>query len=412
MTSRHGLGGSGLHIALVSPFDFLPGEAVRPGRYGHLSRELAARGHRVSWLSSTFSHQNKRKRREDEWRSPPGIELLRIEAASYPSNIHFKRLVSQGQFAWSAKRTLEGLFRQPTPPAVVVIASPPLLAPLLLTRVARAAGAATVVDIIDLWPDAFERFLPRGPLTQATLALPRWMRGAAHRAPDLLAGVAQDYLEHAAHVRKEVLHLGHDMAAFDDAFDPAWNLHGKGENERWIVYVGTVSHNYDLRVVLDAAKRFSRETFWIVGTGEARDELLAEATRRGRSNVRFPGRMSYPDLANLVARADVGLLGLNARARIWFPYKTFDYLAGGLKVVTTVPAGELHDLIEQERLGVFYREGDADSLATALEASLRAATPAEKSRIREVGRRRFSSAVIYPRYADLIESLAAEPRRP
>ena len=266
------------------------------------------------------------------------------------------------------------------------------------------------MDVIDLWPDAFERFLPRGPLTQAALALPRRMRDRVHRAPDVLVGVARDYLDHAPHPRKEVIHLGHDMDAFDAAFDPGWTLERKKEGDCWVVYVGTVSHNYDLRVVLDAAGRMPRVTFFVVGTGEARDELAAEVRRRNLANVFLPGRLPYADLSNLVARADVGLLGLNARAQIRFPYKTFDYLAGGLQVVTTVRGGELYELIEKERLGAFYEEGDASSLVGALERAIKAATASERQRIRKLGRDRYSSAVIYRRFADLIESLVAGMR--
>ena len=118
--------------------------------------------------------------------------------------------------------------------------------------------------------------------------------------------------------------------------------------------------------------------------------------------------MPNADLVNLVARADVGLLGLNALARVRFPYKTFDYLAAGLKVVTTIDDGDLHDLVTTERLGEFYQEGDARSLEVALAGALQAATHDEKQRVRRLGRERYSSKVIYRRYADMLESLAGQ----
>jgi hypothetical protein len=218
--------------------------------------------------------------------------------------------------------------------------------------------------------------------------------------------VSSDYLSHVAHPRTAVFHLGHDMEAFDAAWSPEWKGQVKLEGERWIVYVGTVSLNYDLSVVLEVASRFPRDVFWILGDGEALPALRAAASASRLDNVRLPGRMPYGELANLIARADVGLLGLNALARVRFPYKTFDYLAAGLKVVTSIGAGELHDLIATERLGEFYVEGDAPSLAKALTDALDAATPGEKERIRTLGRSRYSSRVIYERYVDFLESLA------
>ena len=125
MTAERTQSRDSLHVALASPFDFLPCEDVRPGRYRHLSRELVARGHRVTWLTSSFSHQNKRARRMDELGSTEGIQIVSLPVQGYPSNIHPMRLVSQGQFARRAEEFLEALFQGPTPPDVLVSASPP-----------------------------------------------------------------------------------------------------------------------------------------------------------------------------------------------------------------------------------------------------------------------------------------------
>ena len=217
-----------MHVALVSPFDFLPNEPARPGRWGNLSRELAGRGHQVTWLSSTFSHHTKTARSGADWKSPPGIDLVPVSASAYPSNVHPGRLVGQGQFAWNARNALRELCRRGSRPDVVVAASPPLLAPWLVGRVAAAAGSRFVVDVIDLWPEAFERFFPPGLLARAVLHLPRKFRDRAHLAPDVLVGVARDYLEHVEHPRTAVFPLGHDMDAFDAALSPEW----KGQAKR------------------------------------------------------------------------------------------------------------------------------------------------------------------------------------
>jgi len=401
---------SPMHVVLISEFEFLPSEPVRPGRFAHLSRELTSRGHHVSWLSSSFSHLRLRPRSAEDWRAPPGIDLARIPAATYPGNTHPRRLVSQAQFAWNASVRLRALLRGDSPPDVVVAASPPLLAPWLAGRVAAAAGRPFVVDILDLWPDAFERVLPSGPATGAALFLPRLFRDVVHRSPDVLVGVARDYLSHARHPRTDVFHLGHDMEAFDAAFSSSWSTHAKRPGERWIVYVGTVSDNYDLRPVIEVAGRLPAETFWFVGDGPALPQLRAAAAAARLENVRFTGRVPYAELVNLIARADVGLLGLDARAHIRFPNKAFDYLAAGLEVATSIDDGELRELVTRERLGEFYREGDVASLERALVACLAAAgRPGEKARIGAIARRMFSSRDIYRRYADLLEQLALSP---
>lgn len=398
-----------MHIVLVSPFDFLPAEPVRPGRYGNLARELVRRGHRVTWLSSTFSHLHKRPRHEEEWRAPDGVSLVRIRSSPYPRNTHPARLWSQAEFAVRASSALRTLLRSPNPPDLVVAASPPLLSPLLAVRAAHASGVPAVVDINDLWPDAFVRFLPDNAVTRAALCAPRMLRDLAHHSPDALVAVAGDFLEHARHRHTGVFHLGHDMAAFDRAYSPGWRWPGRHAG-RSIVYVGTVSLNYDLPVVLEIARRFPSDTFWIVGDGEARLALTTEARRQGLENVNFTGRLPYEDLANLLARSDVGLLGVNSRAQIWFPNKAFDYLAAGLKVVISHPRGELRELVVSERLGESYEEGNADSLVIALERALTSMTDSERTRIRALARERFASTAIYPQFAAFLERAATESR--
>lgn len=396
-----------VHIALISEFELIPSEPVRPGRFAHLARELASRGDLVTWLSSSFSHWKHRTRLPEDWSAPPGIRLLPVPAASYPGNTHPRRHLSQIQFAWNASIRLQSLMREEAPPDVVVVTSPPLLCPWLVGRVAAAARRPFVIDILDLWPDAFERILPPGLATRAALYVPRLFRDVVHRTPDVLVAVARDYLDHAQHPRAQVFHLGHDMAAYDAAFSPSWSLYSKAPMERWIVYVGTISDNYDLRPALEVAERLRGATFWFVGEGEALPALRAAAAAARLDCVRFTGRLPYGDLVNLLARADVGLLGLDARAHIRFPNKAFDYLASGLMVATSIDDGELRELITSERLGSFYREKDAESLMRALVDCLAAASlPGEKARIRALARRRFSSGEIYGRYADLVRSLA------
>lgn len=400
-----------MHIALISEFELLPSEPVRPGRFAHLAQELVSRGDRVTWLSSSFSHWHHRTRLPEEWSAPPGIRLLPVPAASYPVNTHPRRHLSQAQFAWNASIRLRSLMREEVPPDVVVVASPPLLCPWLVGRVAAAARCPFIIDILDLWPDAFERLLPPGLATRAALFVPRLFRDLVHRAPDVLVAVARDYLDHARHPRTQVFHLGHDMAAYDAAFSPSWSLYTKALTERWIVYVGTISDNYDLQSALAVAERLRGATFWFVGEGEALPALRAAAAAARLDCVRFTGRLPYGDLVNLLARADVGLLGLDARAHIRFPNKTFDYLASGLTVATSIDDGELRELITCERLGSFYREKDAESLKRALVDCLAAASlPGEKARIRALARQRFSSGEIYGRYANLIQSLAPSDR--
>ena len=57
-----------MNVWLVNPFDLLPGEQARIGRYAFFAKMFGEAGHTVTWWVSAFHHVTKSYRNIKEWR--------------------------------------------------------------------------------------------------------------------------------------------------------------------------------------------------------------------------------------------------------------------------------------------------------------------------------------------------------
>ena len=165
---------SPLSIWIVNPFDDVPGEGLPPLRYWSLARVLAERGHDVTWWTASWSHRRKAARSaafracEEE-----GFDVKLVGVRPYAANVSLARLASHRDFG----RTFERLASESIAadklqrPDVILASLPPLEGPEAAVRLARRLDATLVVDVMDLWPETFERLIPG----------PEWLQiGRAH----------------------------------------------------------------------------------------------------------------------------------------------------------------------------------------------------------------------------------------
>ncbi|MGB3903808.1 MAG: glycosyltransferase family 4 protein, partial [Anaerolineae bacterium] len=347
-------------IWLVNPFDPVPGEALRPGRYAFLTKMLAQRGHRVIWLTSNFFHTTKTCRASGWTQTEPqaNLRVVMLPTPPYYGNISIRRVWNHTVYS---KRIKEWASRQSDLPGLILASCPPLSSARAAVALARQLGAKSVVDVQDLWPDVFSMLLPRRLSKAGEALLYPLSRYAAHihAHADGLVAVCQTYLAKSRASRPNrdgagglVMHLGVDLHLFDKCslLEEA-TAYPKGGDEFRIAYIGTVGKSYDVATILEAARHIkfahSRAVFFIVGNGPELARMRATATHMQLDNVFFTGFIPFEQMVKVLVQSDVGL---NARARglpETFPNKVFDYLAAGLPIVNSVH-GELGQLVRGE----------------------------------------------------------------
>ena len=422
-----------LSVWLVNPFDDIPGEGLPPLRYWTLARVLAARGHDVIWWTSTWSHRRKAIRsaplgiRDDE-----SFAVRLVAVRPYDKNVSFARLGSHRDFG----RTFERLANESISsgqlerPDIILASLPPLDSPEAVARLARKLDATFVLDLMDVWPETFERLVP-GPAFLKRFIAPFLLGGMQKRrealvaAADAVSAATRTYADSVlgsarTDLPRHVCYVG----AYPQEFPNPQRLMNHvpmpdgGETTPpepaplECVYAGTLEAGQDLDVLAGAARQLSaagvKATIHVAGTGTLEASLRRLASAVGGScRLEVHGLLPRQAYVKLLSRCDVGLVCVKPESLVAVPYKACDYAAAGLALVNSLP-GELQRLIDEHDAGVAYTAGDAGSLARAITgfASDRTRLAACQQGARRLTAAEFDRERTYPRFADWLETVS------
>ena len=421
-----------LSIWVVNPFDDIPGEGLPPLRFWTLCRVLAGRGHDVTWWTADWSHRRKSPRRpvprvvlEEE-----GFGIRLVPVKPYHGNVSLARLKSHRDFGRNLERqaTEAVASGQLDRPDIVLASLPPLEGPEAAARLARRLDAVLVVDLMDLWPETFERLLP-GPEWVRRFLSPLLLGGMQRRRRALLEsadGISSATRAYADSALRDVTvsaterppyicHHGAYLAEYPTPLRPhPLDVPAAGDATRPLkcVYAGSLEQGQDLETVLAAARKLSAAgtavEIHVAGTGKLEAKLKAEAAAiAGPSRVVVHGLLPRGAYSALLTDCDVGLVAVKPESLVAVPYKACDYAAAGLALVNALP-GELAELVDRHRAGVPYVAGDPASLAAVL-----GELSADRGRLLDLrqGARRlaedaFDREQTYPRFVRWLESLA------
>jgi len=442
-----------LSVWIVNPFDDIPGEGLPPLRYWSLARVLAGRGHDVTWWTAAWSHRRKASRTTPLLtRDEEGFAVRLVAVRPYATNVSLARLASHRDFG----RTFERLANESIAsgkldrPDIILASLPPLEGPEAAARLAQRLDATLVVDLMDVWPETFERLLPG----------PRWLRKSLYpllfgrmatrrrtllESADAVSSCAQGYLDvipeaMSGNKPRHVCHLGAWLPEFDPPprrIDEIPDVHATPISEPiaagataaaeqptaassvgplQCVYSGTLEVGQDLDALLAAARLLSAQgvpaTLHVAGTGRLEPSLRSAAESiRGSCSVRVHGLLDRGAYVRLLSECDVGLVLVKPESLVAVPYKVCDYASAGLAIVNSLP-GELERFVAEYRAGVPYKAGSGDSLASAIAtlAGDRRQLLDMRRGSRRLAESEFDRDKTYARFADWLEGISRASR--
>lgn len=360
-------------VWIVNPFDNLPLEGYRPQRYWLMARGFAAAGHSVVYWTSDFSHATKRKRalvREVN----DGFAVRLVPSMPYPKNVCLRRLVSHWRLAKSWRRLAE---REAGKPDVIIASTPPLNLCSAALRFAKCHNALFVADIMDAWPETFERIVPKWMLYPM-----RCIARRIYTQADAVSAVASRYIDlaksYGATAPVKLSYHGIDLrdegcGMRDEVESPSSKFKfKKGSNisalqletpTLRLAYIGSLGASYDLETAIEAVREMPNAALDIAGSGPKEAALRKMAADCER--ICFHGYLPDAEMKALLQRCDIGLVPMFPDSCVGVPYKLADYAAAGLRVVECL-GGETRALVECFHAGAHYEPCNVQSLVAAL----------------------------------------------
>ena len=358
-------------IAIYTQDAKLGNEVKGATRYVYLATLLHEHGYDVDFITSGFQHWEKRQRDVEHFDAGTDAYTIRfIEEPFYPKNMCPQRIWAHHVVA---KRVSE-YFDEHHDYDLIYCQIPP-------NDVAREIGKAAhrfkipfVVDVNDLWPEAF-RVAFDVPVLSDILFAPFYRQAkAVYQMADAVVGTSDEYRERGlrdarAGIPSETVYVGNQLCEFDAGVVANALQIDKPIDEIWVSYAGTLSACYDLETLVRAMamvqKTHPEAKLQILGDGSERDNLKAAAHSSG-AEVVFHGYLPYSQMAAWLSKSDITINSLVEKAAQSIVTKIGDYLAAGKPMVNTSCSKEFRAKVEADGFGVNVKPGDAEGMAEVL----------------------------------------------
>ncbi len=337
------------------------------GRFLYLCK-LLCKENSVELITSDFSHITKKRRDKVILDWPFKVTFL--NEPGYRRNISLKRFVSHNSWGKEVKRYLSKRER----PDVIYCAVPSLTAPLSAARYCSKNGIRFVIDIQDLWPEAFLLAFNVPLLSNLFFAPFKHYVNGIYKLADEVCGVSKTYVKRGLSVNTRgaeghVVFLGTELAVFDR--NAADNPVEKPEGELWLGYCGTLGASYDIGVVIDALALLKERgvkppKFIVLGDGERRSEFEQRASS-ANVDCLFTGRLPYDQMCGWLNSCDIAANPISHNAAQSIINKHGDYASAGLPVISTQENQEYRDLVDEYSMGYNCNNSDAEDFSRKLE---------------------------------------------
>ena len=349
-----------MDIVIISHFceDF---SKMDNDRFLYIAKKLCKK-HDVEIITSDFRHTTKRHRNKSKTILPFKITFL--HEPGYTKNVCLKRFISHR--VWG--RRVEQYIRTRKKPDVVYCAVPSLTGPNLVAKYCERNNIRFVIDVQDIWPEAFQMVVNVPVVSQIAFAPFKILANGIYKRADAICAVSDTYCRRAVRVNRKVkttttVFLGTELASFDRYAAENPILEKKNE-EIWIAYCGTLGSSYDLICVIDALCILgdSRLRLIVMGDGPKKEEFETYAKVKN-VQVEFVGRLQYNVMCSLLSSCDITVNPIVHMAAQSIINKHADYAASGKPVVSTQEAKEYKNLIDEYHMGFNWRNNDGYDLA-------------------------------------------------
>jgi hypothetical protein len=306
----------------------------RGKRHPDLAKLLSQKGYDVTYISSNFYHADKLFFSEKKLKEAQALipyKLLLIKTLAYKSNFSVRRVLSNLIFAYKVYRKLK---KTSINDSIIIVPSRPIEILYYLSKIKRkkANNFEVIVDIRDVWPDAFKinnRFVSKGFNFYCNLFLKRSIPNF-----DKFLHVSPSFLKwlHRYHpnAKSEFIPLGYNKERFNCGIKPSRLVNEPIK----IVYIGLLQYQIDIMPYIKAInedQRFELYLYGDDGKGQRYKTVKSYVETNNISNVFFKGRLEQNQVCEYLKQCDIGIIPMITSS---LPNKVFDYLGSELPILS------------------------------------------------------------------------------
>lgn len=362
-----------MHILLIHQAFVTTGEAGGT-RHIEFARRLAAKGHRVTIITSPVSYLSGEQKSDISshglWKKEQWAENIEIRYCWTSSGMHkgfVPRVLAFFSFMFSSFFCALNVRNVD----LVWGTSPNLFQAWTAWLTARCKRKKFLLEIRDMWP---EFAIAMGALTNKTLIrMSQWLEKFLYTHADRIIVNSPGFIPFIRDICGKTADLvpnGADISMFAGADGKAFREKYALENDFVVMYCGAHGPANDLETVLKTAEILrEREDirFVFVGSGKDKGRLEALAAEMKLKNVLFVPAVPKDEMAGVMAAEDAGLAILKKldMFKTTYPNKVFDIMACGDPVICQID-GVIREVVEENRAGVYAEPGDPHALAGAV----------------------------------------------
>lgn len=373
--------------------------------------DILCKEYNLEVVTSTFCHLKKEQRNKSELH----IEALPYKMTlcyekGYSKNISLRRINSYTEFGKNALLYI----KERKKPDLILVSVPSLAVADYISRYAKANEIPLIIDIQDLWPEAFKMVISIPILSDIIFAPMMWQANRIYSRADVIMAVSDTYVARGKRVNPSAdtlsIYIGTDSGLIKEKTE---GIEVPKEKEKFVIgYVGALGYSYDIKGVIDAIELLKQEglaeniKFKVMGEGVCRAEFENYAKKSG-VDCEFTGLLEYGRMMKTLMTCDIAVNPIVGRSASSVINKVSDYAAAGIPVINTQNSKEYRELLARYGAGLNVENGNVRELADAIlkyynDKECRAASGANEKKMYD---ELFDRTRIYPKLVEKINEL-------
>lgn len=375
-----------------------------------LYKFLARKGHRITILSSSFSHYSREDPRleaGEKYREQTHDEIrfIFVRTAPYVRN-DWRRALNMLSYAW---RSYAWGIRQGERPDIIVTATPHPFGAYAALRLARRFRVPLLLELHDLWLDYLLDTKMMTPMNPAYRFV-RWLETSCYRYARriLMLWPQMDlYLAHYGVPKEKIVWtpLGVDFETLEP-IPPRSRTNGQPFVAICTGSFGPASNVWEIVESAKILKSQEQIRFVLVGGGSEKEKLVQFVKENRLTNVEFRGIVPKERIRSCLGEADVCIAGLpdipNYRKYGTIPTKLIDYLTSNRPTLFITSIKD--NLVERAGAGMTVPPNSPALLAEAI-LKLSRMSDEERARMGRSGIAYMKENHDLKKLADRVESL-------